>query len=176
MSTLNQPIPEQQVEPNATGPFGSMRRLMPKGEVVRFLAVGVFNTVFALGCYMVLVTVYGHLLPHKWILAVPDLASISAKPIGITVAFFCYKFIVFRTKGNYLREWLRCFAVYGVGMIPELIALPLITKGLLHFQMLGLQHLLHLPRHPAPYLAGLIVSVLTAILSYLGHKKFSFKT
>ncbi len=173
---MNEPYDMTTVEPNATGPFGSMRRLMPKGEVVRFLGVGVFNTVFALGLYMGLVTLYAHLLPHKWILAVPDCASITAKPIGITVAFFCYKFIVFRTKGNYLREWLRCFAVYGVGMIPELVALPLITKALLHFQMTGLQHLFHLPHHPAPYLAGLIVSIFTAVLSYLGHKKFSFKT
>src|SRR3978361_333343 len=108
MSTLS----TQDVVPNATGPFGSMRRLMPTAEVIRFLGVGVWNPIFAYGLYAGFVTLYGPLLPHRYELLTPDLASLSGKPIGITMAFFCYKFFVFRTKGNYLREWLRCFAVY----------------------------------------------------------------
>ena len=39
-----------------------------------------------------------------------------ANLIAITVAFLGYKWFVFRTRGNYLVEWIRCFGVYGSSM------------------------------------------------------------
>ncbi len=152
--------------PPPTGPFASLRRKLPPAEVIRYLAVGVFNTLFAYLMYSGFVFLYGRFLPHRFLPLTVVLASASAKPIGITVAFLCYKHFVFHTKGNYLREWLRCFAVYGVGMLPELIALPLLTHLFLRFA---------LTHRPAPYLAGAVITVFTATLSYFGHKKFSFR-
>ena len=154
-----------------------MRRLMPPVQVIRFLAVGVWNTLFALLLSTALVAFYSHILPHKWILFTADCASITAKPIAITMAFLCYKHFVFHTRGNYLREWLKCFAVYGVGTIPELVALPLVTKFFLLFP-LGILSPLFTRAHisnPAAVLAILVVAVFTAIYSYFAHKKFSFK-
>jgi len=154
-----------------------MRRLLPPVQVIRFLAVGVWNTLFALLLSTVLVAFYSHILPHKWILFTADFASITAKPIAITMAFLCYKHFVFHTRGNYLREWIKCFAVYGVGTIPELVALPLATKFFLLFPLGFLSPLftrIHIS-NPAAVLAILVVAVFTAIYSYFAHKKFSFK-
>jgi hypothetical protein len=39
-----------------------------------------------------------------------------------------YKFFVIRTRRNFLSEWLRCFAVYGPGMIPGQAALSALTR------------------------------------------------
>ncbi len=168
---------EEQPEIAPHGPFAGMRRLLPPAQVIRFLLVGMWNTVFALVLSTLLVALYSRILPHRWILLTADFASITSKPLAITMAFFCYKHFVFHTKGNYLKEWLRCFAVYGVGTLPELLALPLVTKFFLLFP-LGLLnpvfHRLHI-LHPAPVLAILVVAVFTAIYSYFAHKKFSFK-
>jgi hypothetical protein len=60
------------------------------------------------------VILFGHLLPHSSKALIADFAFVVSTPIGITIAFLCYKHFVFRTHGNYLKEWLRCFAVYSV--------------------------------------------------------------
>ena len=184
LETLPQPAPSAALAPIGEtpevaphGPFASMRRLLPPAQVIRFLLVGVWNTGFALVLSTLLVALYSHILPHRWILLTADFASITSKPISITMAFLCYKHFVFHTKGNYLKEWFRCFAVYGVGTLPELLALPLVTKFFLLFPLGFLNPLfrrLHI-LHPAPVLAILVVAVFTAIYSYFAHKKFSFK-
>jgi putative flippase GtrA len=161
------PVPQiDHPTPPPSGPFAGLRRVLPPSEVVRYLLVGVWNTIFAYAIYSAFVFLYGHFLPHRYLPLTVIIASISAKPIGITMSFLCYKHFVFRTHGNYLREWLRCFAVYGVGMLPELIALPILTR---FFLGIALTH------SPAPYLAGAVITVFTAIVSYFGHKKFSFR-
>jgi len=139
---------------------------VPTGEVIRFLLVGASNTVFSYALYAGCVIAYSHLLPNLGKPIIVDLASLTSKPVGITVAFLGYKHLVFRTKGNYLKEWLRCFAVYGVSTPAELLILPLATKGFLLFA---------LTRFYAPYLAGVVNSVVIASYSYFAHKKFSFK-
>ena len=78
--------------------------------------VGGFNTAFALALYAFCVcSLYSRGLPSQstWPTRPIWRHVTSTKPLGITVAFLCYKHFVFRTKGNYLKEWLRCFAVYG---------------------------------------------------------------
>jgi putative flippase GtrA len=153
-------------DPNAHGPFAAIRRVLPSGEVIRFLAVGVFNTVSSLAIYSGFVILFGHLMPHRGKPFLADAAFIVSTPIGITIAFLCYKHFVFRTKGNYLKEWLRCFAVYSVTFPMGLVILPTATHLFLRFPM----------THPyAPFLAGIVNSGIIACYSYFGHKKFSFK-
>lgn len=154
--------------PNAKahGPFAALRRALPTGEVIRFLAVGVFNTVFSLALYSGCVIVFGHLLPTVAKAVIVDVAFVISTPISITVAFLCYKHFVFRTHGNYLREWLRCFAVYSVSFPMGLVILPAATNVFLHVS---------LSRPYAPFLAGLVNSFCIACYSYFAHKKFSFK-
>ena len=163
MSTLSQTSSR---EPNPHGPFAALRRVFPTGEVIRFLAVGGFNTLFAYGLYILAVHVYHNLLPHRGLALIVDLAQITAKPIAITIAFLGYKHFVFRTHGNYLKEWMKCVVVYGVSTPFELVILPLATT---FFTWFAITH------SKAPALAGIVNSVCIASYSYFAHKKFSFK-
>ncbi len=159
---LDDPTPP---DPRAHGIFASIRRVLPAGEVIRFLLVGASNTILSFLLYAAFVRLYTGIMPHHKLL-ITDAASITSKPIAITIAFLCYKHFVFRTKGNYLKEYLRCFAVYGVSTPAELVILPAATKL---FQLSTLTHT------RAPYLAGIASAVVIASYSYFAHKKFSFK-
>ena len=153
-------------DPKAQGLFAAMRRVLPSGEVIRFLLVGGFNTVFSLALYSGLVILIGRASPRLGKPVVADIAFVISTPIAITVAFLCYKHFVFRTKGNYLKEWLKCFAVYSVSFPMGLVILPAATHL---FQRAPLTH------PYAPFLAGIVNSVIIACYSYFAHKKFSFK-
>jgi len=160
-------VPEASPQiPKPHGPFAAMRRVLPAGEVIRFLLVGGFNTAFSLALYSGFVILFGRLLPNAGKPLIADIAFALSTPVGITVAFLCYKHFVFRTKGNYLKEWLRCFAVYSVSFPMGLAILPTATHL---FQRASLTH------PYAPFLAGLVNSVCIACYSYFAHKKFSFK-
>jgi len=128
--------------------------------------VGASNTIISLALYSGFVILFSHLFPHRGKPLIADISAIVSKPISITVAFLCYKHFVFRTHGNYIKELLRCFAVYGVSTPAELIILPVVT------------HLFLLPQTThayAPFLAGMVNAVLIASYSYFAHKRFSFK-
>jgi putative flippase GtrA len=153
-------------DPKAHGPFAAIRRALPSGEVIRFLMVGVFNTVFSLALYSAFVILFSHLLPHRGKPLIADIAFVISTPVSITVAFLCYKHFVFRTKGNYLKEWIRCFAVYSISFPMGLVILPTATHV---FLRLALTHAY------APFLAGIVNSLIIACYSYFAHKKFSFK-
>jgi putative flippase GtrA len=158
--------PNEPPDPQAEGPFAAIRRSLPGAEVIRFLMVGVFNTVFSLALYSACVIVLSYLLPHHGKPLIVDIAFAISTPVSITVAFLCYKHFVFRTKGNYFREWVRCFAVYSVSFPMGLVILPTATHFFEHVKVI---------RQYAPFLAGLVNSIVIACYSYFAHKKFSFK-
>jgi len=158
--------PNEPPDPQAEGLFAALRRVLPGAEVIRFLMVGAFNTAFSLALYMGCVIVFGRMLPGHGKPLIADLAFAFSTPIGITVAFLCYKHFVFRTKGNYLKEWIRCFAVYSVSFPMGLLIVPTATH---------LFGRVSVSRPYAPFLAGLVNSVIIACYSYFAHKKFSFK-
>ncbi len=134
--------------------------------MIRFLAVGGFNTLFAYGLFLAAVHMFHTLMPTRPLALIVDLAQILAKPVAITVAFLGYKHFVFRTHGNYFKEWLKCVVVYGVSTPFELVILPLATT---FFTWFAITH------GKAPALAGIVNSVCIASYSYFAHKKFSFK-
>jgi putative flippase GtrA len=92
-------------------------------------------------------------------------ASLAANLLSITSAFLAYKWFVFKTKGNYLREWMRCVVVYGGAALIGTLLLPLFV--------FSLRHLTHLDAS-APYIAGAALMGLTVVASFLGHRNFSF--
>lgn len=172
--------------------------LFPRGQFVRYLSVGIWNTVFGYLDYALFVFVFSHLLPQRLLYLAVVIASLVSTPLNITVAYFGYKFLVFRTKGNYLMEWLRCFAVYGIGMLPGLLILSALTRVLqtvLHNHRTPLVGLLHQAqaavtghallvsflghasdsKAAAGYVAGAIVMSFTTVSGFVGHRKFSFK-
>ena len=143
-----------------------MRRFLPGGEAIRFLIVGVGNTVISLLLLWTFEAFFTRLFPRLNPVWIADLSQICSTPIAITFSFLGFKHFVFKTKGNYIKEWLRCFAVYSVTIPAALIIIALATKLFL---------LTPLPPQYVKYPAGIMNAGILAIYSYFGHKKFSFK-
>lgn len=134
---------------------------IPPGQLGRYLAVGACNTVFGYGTYALLTALLGRVVPHGYIWA-----SIISAPVNFTFSYLNYKWFVFRTRGNYLREWARSIVVYstsmalGVILLPPVVVLIRWTSGL---------------DRSAPYLGGALLMGFGVIYSFLGHKNFSFR-
>jgi putative flippase GtrA len=139
----------------------TIRLLNPQNSrVLRYLAVGACNTFFGYGCFALLTMLLSPMMTYGYVLA-----SLIANPLSITFAFLGYKWFVFKTEGNYLKEWLRCVAVYSVSMVLSVSALPFVVVIV---RRLGASV------HTAPYLAGAIVLIVSIIFSFFGHRHISF--
>ena len=85
--------------------------------------------------------------------------AIISNIIAITMAYAGYKIFVFKTKGNYLSEYLKFYVVYGLSMILGLILLPLFVE----FLKLNV------------YLAQAVATIACISVSFIGHRNFSFR-
>src|ERR1700694_5765336 len=140
-----------------TGPTHKSPRTL---TLVRYLAVGACNTIFGYGCFALFTLLLTPILSYGYVVGILFVTLFS-----ITFAFFGYKWFVFRTKGNYLKEWIRCVGVYAGSMF--LSAAPLsFVVGAIRRQ----------PGHDrsAPYIAGTIVLVFSIVFSFFGHRHISF--
>jgi putative flippase GtrA len=134
---------------------------VPSGQFLRFIGVGVWNTVFGYVSFAVLAFLLGHIYPQYGYI----LAGVISSVVNISVAFFGYKRFVFRTKGNYLGEWMRCMVVYSSSIVLSLILLPSLV--------FVIHHVTHF-HEAAPYIAGAMLACFNAIYNFLGNKKFTF--
>ena len=135
---------------------------IPPGQFGRYLLVGGANTVFGYATYALLTAVLDAVMPHGYMLA----GALSAV-LNITVAYLNYKWFVFKTKGSYLREWARCVAVYSGGIAISVLSLPILVFAIRRYTNFVAG---------APYIAGALLIGVNTVLTFLGHKKFSFRT
>ncbi len=128
--------------------------------VVRYLTVGAINTAFGYGCFALLTMLLTPLIAYGYVLA-----SLISNLLGITFSFLGYKWFVFKTQGNYFKEWLRCVGVYTGNMILCATVLPVLVP--IVRRQTG---------NPgtAPYIAGAIVLGVSVIFSFFGHRHISF--
>ena len=77
-----------------------------KSEKFRYLVAGAWNTVFGYGLG---VGAYLLLSQKLHIIYISILANI----VAITMSFLTYKLFVFRTSGEWLKEYLKIYLVYG---------------------------------------------------------------
>jgi putative flippase GtrA len=138
---------------------------LPHGQLLRYMVVGVWNTLFGYGCYFVLVRLFLHILPTPPSLTA-SIALVVATVINITVSFLGYKWFVFRTRGNYWREYLRSMTVYLPSLALNAVLIAPLTATL---------RLVRPIREQAPYVAGALLTGFTVIVSFFGHKHISFK-
>jgi putative flippase GtrA len=143
-------------EPNA------LARHFPPGQFGRYLVVGGFNTAFGYGTFVLLTALLDRVMSHGYIIA-----GVLSTLLNITVSYVNYKFFVFKTRGNYLREWTRCVAVYSGGIVIGIVALPILVFAIRHWTHFYAG---------APYIAGALLTGVTVIFSFVGHKKFSFRS
>jgi putative flippase GtrA len=188
------PIVQQPIMPRRC--FERLVNLFPAGQFARYLGVGLFNTVFGYCSFALTLFLLNRVVAQRLLYLTVMAASILSTPLNITVAYFGYKVFVFKTRANYLAEWLKCFGVYGVGMLPGLLALSVLTRLLqtlihahspeLHVAVRELaKHLSGAPlalldrlssgKAIAGYLAGALVQGFTTIFSFVGHKHVTFR-
>jgi len=121
-------------------------------QKIAYLIVGAWNTVFGFLSFMCLYLFFFKHIHYLIILIVSNILS-------ITNAYLCYKYLVFKTKGNYLREYIRFYFIYGFAFCINILLLPVFVE-IMHF---------------TPVYAQGILVVFTVIISYTGHKNISFK-
>jgi len=119
---------------------------------MRYIAVGVWNTVFS---YVAFVFLY--YLTYSWLHYM--LILVLSQIVGLTNAYICYKFLVFKTKGNIVREYLRFYVVYGSTFIVNLLLIGLFVEAL------GIN----------PVISQGVIAILVVTMAYFGHSRFSFK-
>jgi len=146
------------------GAGGGIARLtshIPPGQFGRYLLVGGWNTLFGYSTFAVLTATLKPYVPQSYMPA-----AVLSSLLNITVAFLGYKWFVFKTKGNYLREWVRCLAVYGSSIAVGVAALPFFVWVIRSTTRFDRQ---------APYLAGALLLGFGVIYNFLGHRNFSFR-
>lgn len=136
------------------------------GEKLRFLVVGGWNTVFSYGMLWILDSMLHNVLHYTLIMTLNWV-------IGVTHNLFTFKLLVFRTKGHWIREYLRSYVVYTgsyvlnlgiVAAIMELLRpsdLPVAIGG---FALVV----------PKLMIAAFPALAVVTVISYLGHKYFTY--
>jgi putative flippase GtrA len=130
------------------------------GLLLRYLIVGAWNTVFGYGLFALLTYVLTPLIPAAYMAA-----SVLGSIVAITVSFLGHKIFVFRSKGNFWKEYVRCYVVYGTTNLICLAILPILVYIL---------KLLVQPPESAPYIAGALLTALGVVISFFAHKEYTF--
>lgn len=118
----------------------------------RFVLVGVVNTAFGYGVFALLLTTLERHVHYLGVL-------LAAHVIGVLEAFVLHRWLVFRVRGQVWLDLVRFWSVYLVALGVNLVLLPAFVE------LGGLPVLL----------AQLIVLLVVAIGSYVGHRSFSFR-
>lgn len=121
-------------------------------EKMRFILVGGFNTLFGFTLFFCLYS----LLKDKFHYITIFLSSGS---IAMLIASLNLKFFVFRSKGSFLKEISRCYITYSLILLANSILLYLIVE-LLSQEVI---------------ISQIIVTLILIVLSYIGHKYYSFR-
>lgn len=121
-------------------------------EMINYLLVGGWNTVFGYLAFLALYYLLSARMHYMILLVISGILSITNAYVG-------YKVFVFRTKGNYLKEYLRFYIVYGGAMALNFVLLPVAVEI---FRL-------------SPPIAQGGLTFINVIFSYFGHKNFSFK-
>ena len=151
---------------DARGALGTLKaRLAPHEEKLRFLVVGVWNVVFSMGVLWVLERLipYGPgspLAASIGVVGAKQVVLVVNWVIAVTQNMFTFKLLVFRTKGHWLREYARMYVTYTGTFIVESVMVQAISA------VAGW----------SLFWARVPTLVVVTVLSYLGHKYFTFRT
>lgn len=118
----------------------------------RYLLVGGVNTALA---YLISVSIYYWLKPVMHLIFIALIINV----ICITLSFLTQKLFVFRTQGNWIAEYLRCYVVYAGAMVLGISGLWVLVD------------LLHIPF----WLSQGSLMFISIAFSYFGHKTYTFK-
>jgi len=142
--------PEALPPAGMSGPPGWFLRVV-RDQRVAFLIVGGINTAVGFLCFAGFLALLGK-QRYLWALA-------GAHIVAVLIAFVLYRFVVFRVRGHVLADLWRFETVYLSALAVNFVVLPALVE------------LVHLP----VLLAQALITLVTALMSWIGHKNFSFR-
>lgn len=126
---------------------------------MRFLVTGGFNTVFGFLVFVAVDLTIGRAMDRAGLTFLASIVTVLLSHLlASIVAFYLYRRHVFRVEGHVIRDFFRFQTVYLIPLLVNLILLP----ALVHWGV---------PRIPAQA----AITVVMTVVSYLGHKFFSFR-
>jgi len=134
-----------------SGPDGPLLKLI-KDRRIAFLLVGVVNTVVGFLWFTLFLYTVGQVLGYI-------VALLFAHVASVLCAFVLYRRFVFRVRGNTLTDLARFELVYLLALGINAVLLPLLVE-------VG-----HLP----VLLSQALIVFVTTLVSYFGHRSFSFR-
>lgn len=144
--------------PPESAPPGPLIRMV-RDQRMAFLVVGGLNTVVGFAIFVACSESVGHVVDNRFGKFAGALVTLGTSHVlGVLFAFVMHRRFVFRVRGRVLRDLMRFWSVYLMAAAINLVALPLLVA-------------VGLPRIPAQ---AIIVAV-TTLLSYFGHRYFSFR-
>jgi len=117
-------------------------------QIIKFCLVGVLNTIIGYGIFFISLQFINYLL-----------ALIVAHIIGVANSFFWNKYWVFRSEKNKIREFLKFYSVYGIMLLLNIVVLYFFVSFL----------------SIRPEISQLLILPVLTLLTYTGHKYWSFK-
>jgi putative flippase GtrA len=128
-------------------------RLKNFDKQFRFLIVGGINTIFGFSIYpLIYLLTRGFDIFYVWVL-------VPSQIIAVSFSFATYKYFVYKTSGNHIREYGKFSFFHVVMFTLNLLALPLLVEGF------GIN----------PMIAQTIFSFLVVSTSYIWYQKIAFK-
>ena len=121
------------------------------GQRIRYLIAGGFNTVSG---YAISVGLYSLLHPRLHTILISLITSI----ITVTLSFSTYKYFVFKTKDDWIGQYIRSCSVYGVSIVLGIFLIWILVD------------LVQIPF----WIAQMGILIMTAFFSYVGHKNYTF--
>jgi putative flippase GtrA len=134
----------------ALGP--PVRLYFRRREMLLYLVVGGWNTIFGYGVWALMQYLLGDHLHYLVVV-------LLAWPIAVLNAYLGYRYIVFRSRGPILTELPRFSLVYVATLVVNLVLLP-IALMVLPFNI---------------YVVQALLTCMVVVCSYLAHKYFSFR-
>lgn len=149
--------PDRDVRGRTTAAFGprSLVLRVVKDERVAFVFVGGVNALLGLGWFVAFQLLFGQHLGRFGYL----LSLVCAYAVAIFCAFLLYRYLVFRVRGRFWLDLLRFTLVNCVGFGLNAVLLPAVVET----------------TGARPIYAQAGVTLAVAVISYLGHKYFSFR-
>lgn len=139
----------------------SLVNLLSKHRVkVKFVLVGIWNTIFGYSVFCLLDTLFSHIFATRYIAYMS--AMVLGQIIAIINAYVSHKYITFKSRvrgRKMIIEFFRFSMTYAVAFCLNLILLPIFVEI---FRI-------------TPKISVAILILICAAISYLGHSRFSFK-
>jgi putative flippase GtrA len=134
-----------------SGPPGWFLKVV-RDQRVAFLIVGGVNTAVGFVCFAGFLVLLGQKLYL--------VALVCAYIVATLIAFVLYRFVVFRVRGHVLADLWRFVTVY-ISALAVNFALLFVMVDIVHMRPV--------------LLAQAVITLVTALISWRGHKNFSFR-